>query len=455
MLKMLSKSVLIMFLFDFTVLFVSTIFWYYNFNLDYDYMLLITVLTVLTGCVVLFLKDNYKIREFNITLKNAYLLFEGIVFTMFPATIALLVLDKEVNSAWFILSNLFTIWFVLLIYRFLFHFYLFKIKRVKNVLIIGHGHQTEIISGLIKDKVALKMHVAGYFEYENLENNYEKINKKLDELTTRVKNEDIDILILANDKPFDELFFLSLFSKDVIPDKIKVYRMYDFYEMATGKYYVDDISLQEFIYCFHSKNFKAYNFFKRILDIIAALIILTVTLPITAYIAVRVKLTDGKSPFYTQDRVGKGGKIFKAYKLRTMYDNDFVPKDNKKVGYVENQDEDDRVIPWCKFVRKARFDEIPQMINILKGDMSIVGPRAEWTEVAKVYEKEIPGYSLRMMVNTAWTGWAQINQGYCFSSDNEAVKLQYDLYYIKHRNIFWDISILVKAVFLALGGRHA
>ena len=138
-----------------------------------------------------------------------------------------------------------------------------------------------------------------------------------------------------------------------------------------------------------------------------------------------------------------------------MYDNDFIPKDNKKVGYVENQDEDDRVIPFCKFVRKARFDEIFQMINILKGEMSIVGPRAEWTKVVEVYQKEVKGYPLRMMVNTAWTGWAQINQGYCFASDNEAIKLQYDLYYIKHRNLLWDISILIKAIFLAVGGRHA
>ena len=328
-------------------------------------------------------------------------------------------------------------------------------KRVKNVLIIGGGHQAEVVSELINEKYALKMNVVEQFEYTNCDNNYETINNYLCSLSEKIKKLKVDIIITAKDEPFDELFILSLISKDIIPNNVKIYRMYDFYELATGKYFIDEHSINELIFYFNEHKSKLYDFSKRIFDIISAAIILTVTLPITGYIALRVKLTDGKSPFFTQERVGKNGKIFKAYKLRTMYDNDFIPKDNKKVGYVENQDEDDRVIPFCKFVRKARFDEIFQMINILKGEMSIVGPRAEWTKVVEVYQKEVKGYPLRMMVNTAWTGWAQINQGYCFASDNEAIKLQYDLYYIKHRNLLWDISILIKAIFLAVGGRHA
>ena len=94
------------------------------------------------------------------------------------------------------------------------------------------------------------------------------------------------------------------------------------------------------------------------------------------------------------------------------------------------------------------------MINILKGEMSIVGPRAEWEDVVRIYEKEVPYHSYRNLVKSGWTGWAQINQGHLFSSDLEAEKLQYDFYYIKHRNILWEIGILIKAVFLALGGRH-
>jgi lipopolysaccharide/colanic/teichoic acid biosynthesis glycosyltransferase len=177
-------------------------------------------------------------------------------------------------------------------------------------------------------------------------------------------------------------------------------------------------------------------------------------LPITAYIAIRVKLTDGASPFFSQTRVGQDGKTFECYKLRTMYVNDYVPKDGEDIKYAESVKGDDRIIPFCRFVRKARFDEIPQMINILKGEMSIVGPRAEWANEAAVFEKEIPFYRMRNLIRAGWTGWSHISMGPCFSVDDERERLAYDLYYIKHRNVFWDIAILVKAVFLACGGRH-
>ncbi len=451
--KFLSKSVIFLFLYDFVVLSCATVFWYSYFKMPEGFLWLTYIAVITCGLATLFLKDNYKIREFNITAKNIYLLFEACIFTLLPA--ALILYFLKTNFILFILFDLFTIWGFLLLYRIIFHYYLFNLKKIKNVLIIGSGNLSDVITELINEKYALKMQVIENFEYINCNNDYETVNNRIDELRNKIKDLNIDIIITANDKPFDELFALSLLSNNVIPRHVRVYRMYDFYELVTRKYYIDENTISEFIYYFQTHNSKLYNFFKRIFDIIAALIILTVTLPITGYIALRVKLTDGKSPVFTQERVGKNGKIFNAYKLRTMYANDFIPNDDKKVGYVENQEEDDRVIPFCRFVRKARFDEIFQMINILKGEMSIVGPRAEWTKVAEIYSKEIPGYTLRMLVDTAWTGWAQINQGYCFASDNEAIKLQYDLYYIKHRNLLWDLSILVKAIFLALGGRHA
>ena len=230
--------------------------------------------------------------------------------------------------------------------------------------------------------------------------------------------------------------------------------MPEFYEMVTDKYYIDEKTITELYYQYMLHNSLAYDFCKRIYDIIAASIILIVTLPITGFTALRIWFTDHENPIYTQTRVGIGGKEFKCYKLRTMWANNYIPKNLNKGGYAENQEVDDRVIPWCKFVRKARFDEIPQMINILKGEMSIVGPRAEWIDVVNIYKKQIPYYKCRMWVKTGWTGWAQINQGHLFSVDDEAGKLAYDLYYIKHRNVLWEISILVKAVFMALGGRH-
>ena len=478
MFKSLSKSTTIMFLFDLIILTLSTYFWSNNFNFSLKIVLLSISVTLITGLITLFLKGYYKIREFNITMWNAYRLFEGVVFAHVPVLLLLFFVPADILLK-FIGFNILTVFITLYLYRLCFHYYLFNIKKIKKVLIVGANERAKAIVEVIKNKKALQMEVVGIVKSAKIEKTLAEIHSKeyhfdlkqseIDLLNAEIENEKRfnfeDTKIFENGKDIHDIAEqtnadIVIFTKktslvNALPNNIKHYLMPDFYEMATGKCYIDDEYLAEFSYEFmkHPKHF--YEIWKRRLDIICSLIILIVTLPITGFVALRIKLTDGKSPFYTQDRVGKGCKIFKAYKLRTMYDNDFKPKDTKKVGYVENQDKDDRVIPWCKFVRKARFDEIPQMVNILKGDMSIVGPRAEWKEVAEVYKKEVKGYPYRMLVDTAWTGWAQINQGYCFASDNEAIKLQYDLYYIKHRNILWDISILVKAVFLALGGRHA
>ena len=434
----------------------STTIWYTYFIMPVDFLDITVLLTVLSGLTVLFLKDNYKIREFNVTLKNYYLLFEGVVFSQIPAAILLLTFIQTPRTFEFILANLLTIFVILRVYRVLFHYYLFKVKRVKNVLIIGAGKNAKLIADEIMNKKALKMNVVGMIEDDEDEKDFIqssnlKILSKPKNLKDVITSSKVDIVIVAIKRRMEEEFLTNMVES--IPSNIKVYKMPDFYEMVTGKYFVDRMSINWLFYAYMNKRSKIYDFCKRVYDIIAALIILIVTSPILLYIGIRVKLTDGGDVIFTQNRVGKDGKVFKAYKLRTMYVNDYVPEAGK-IGHTEPQEEDSRVIPFCKFVRKARFDEIPQMINILKGEMSIVGPRTEWEDLVNIYSKEIPYYTCRQWVKTGWTGWAQINQGHCVSADDVAEKLQYDLYYLKHRNLLWEIGILVKAVFLALGGRH-
>lgn len=453
--KLLSKSTLIMFLFDLIVFTVSTTFWYAVFMLPLEFLDITVFLTVLSGVMVLFLKDNYKIREFNTTLKNYYLLFEGIVFSQIPAAILLLIFVPGAGVFEFILANLVTVFVILRIYRVLFHYYLFNIKRTKHVLIIGSDKNAKLIADEIINKKALKMNVIGFVKDTEAEEVLDEGNVKIfgsnSDLGQIIRENKIDIVIVAIKRRMEEALLTNMVEN--IPNSVKVYKMPEFYELVTGKYYVDRMSINWLFYDFMNKRSLVYDFCKRVFDIISALIILTVTSPILLYIGIRVKLTDGGAAIYTQNRVGKGGKIFKAYKLRTMYANDYVPQTGK-IEHTEPQDDDERVIPFCKFVRRARFDEIPQMINILRGDMSIVGPRTEWEDLVKIYSNEIPYYGCRQWVKTGWTGWAQINQGHCVSNDDVSEKLQYDLYYLKHRNIIWELGILVKAVFLALGGRH-
>lgn len=454
--KVLSKSILIMFCVDFFTFLYSSIFWYQYFKLPSNYIYCAIVLSVFMGISVLFLKGNYQIREFNINIKNTYLLFEGIVLAQIPLAILLFVLAPLFQTLKFILLNILTAFIVLRLYRALFHVYLFNFKQEKNVLIIGADKKAKLIADEIVNKKALKMNVVGFLK--DTEQNDELVNDnnfQIFELTQPLKNiideNNIDIVIVAIRRRMEESFLTNMVQN--IPESVKVYSVSEFYEKVTGKCFIDRMSVNLLFYQYMTNRSYVYDFCKRAFDIIAASIILTVTLPILIYIAIRVKLTDGGSPIFTQTRVGKYGKPFKMYKLRTMYVNDYTPQKNGIV-HTESQDLDDRVIPFCKFVRKARFDEIPQMINILKGEMSIVGPRTEWEDLVKIYAEEIKYYKCRQWVNAGWTGWAQINQGHCVASDDIAEKLQYDLYYLKHRNVAWEICILVKAIFLAVGGRH-
>lgn len=449
--KTLSKSVIIMFLYDALIFGLSSYFWYGKFNLTFKMLIPAVLLIVATGLFTLFLKANYKIREFNNTLKNCYLLFEGVIFSQIPAAILLAFFNLNFSLAKFLIVNTITIFVLLKLYRMVFHYYLFNFKRVKNILIIGTNKNAKLIADEIMAKKALRMNVVGFVKDTNDDeicvSDSTQIYTMQDGLAKIIAEKSVDIVIVAIHRRMEEALLTEMVNS--IPRRVKLYTMPEFYEMVTGKYFIDRMSINGLFFNFMKNRSLAYDICKRIYDIIAATIILTVTLPILLYIAIRVKLTDGGDPMFTQTRVGKGGKTFKIYKLRTMYVNDYVPKNAEMLN-----DGSDRVIPFCKFVRKAKLDEIPQMINILKGEMSIVGPRAEWEEFMNVFSDKVPCYACRMWVKTGWTGWAHVSMPAAYSVDEEMERIAYDLYYIKHRNVLWEIGILVKAVFLAISGRH-
>ena len=449
--KTLSKSVIIMFLYDALILGLSSYFWYAKFNLASKMLIPVVLLIVATGLFTLFLKANYKIREFNNTLKNCYLLFEGVIFSQIPAAILLAFFNLNLSFAKFLILNTITIFALLKVYRIIFHYYLFNFKRVKNILIMGTNKNARLIADEIMAKKALRMNVVGFVQDMTYDavcvSDSTQIYTMQDGLDKIIAEKSVDIVIVAIHRRMEEALLTEMVNS--IPRRVKLYTMPEFYEMVTGKYFIDRMSINGLFFNFMKNRSLAYDICKRIYDIIAATIILTVTLPILLYIAIRVKLTDGGDPMFTQTRVGKGGKTFKIYKLRTMYVNDYVPKNAEMLN-----DGSDRVIPFCKFVRKAKLDEIPQMWNILKGEMSIVGPRAEWEEFMNVFSDKVPCYACRMWVKTGWTGWAHVSMPAAYSVDEEMERIAYDLYYIKHRNVLWEIGILVKAVFLAISGRH-
>jgi lipopolysaccharide/colanic/teichoic acid biosynthesis glycosyltransferase len=191
-------------------------------------------------------------------------------------------------------------------------------------------------------------------------------------------------------------------------------------------------------------NFKKdilYNVLTFLINKIFAIVILLLSSPLTIISAIFIYLHDKGPIFYTQARVGLNGKTFKLYKLRSMTIN------SEKDGAMWCTGHDDaRITPVGKVIRKLHIDEIPQMINILKGEISLVGPRPERPEFVAPLEKTIPHYSLRHVIRPGFTGWAQIKYHYARTEEDSKEKFEYDLYYIKNRNIFLDLGIIARTI---------
>lgn len=190
-----------------------------------------------------------------------------------------------------------------------------------------------------------------------------------------------------------------------------------------------------------------YSIYKRMLDILASIIGLIIGIPLIAIFGLLVKMEDRGPIFYKQERLGKNLKVFYIYKIRSMR------VDAEKIGGAQwAQKDDPRITKTGKFIRKTRIDEIPQLFNILKGDMSLIGPRPERPELTYKFEKEIPGFIKRLTVKPGLTGLAQVNGGYEITPNE---KLKWDLIYIKNRNIIMDMKIILKTVRVVFTGDGA
>jgi lipopolysaccharide/colanic/teichoic acid biosynthesis glycosyltransferase len=184
-----------------------------------------------------------------------------------------------------------------------------------------------------------------------------------------------------------------------------------------------------------------YDLAKRIVDIVggmAGVLIFLITFP---FIALVIGVDSGFPIFYSQMRLGRGGSKFRIYKFRSMYQ-----KNEMDYEAYPAAKHDSRVTRVGNFLRQVRLDELPQFWNVLRGDMSLVGPRAEIPELVSEYQKQIPFYRARLLVKPGLTGWAQINYGYVASLYETSIKLEYDLYYIKHRTISMDIQIVLRTI---------
>jgi lipopolysaccharide/colanic/teichoic acid biosynthesis glycosyltransferase len=207
-----------------------------------------------------------------------------------------------------------------------------------------------------------------------------------------------------------------------------------------------DVSSFDTSHLSYSPSQLLYARTKRFFDLAGAILTLPIVLPVAAVVAIYIFLRDGGPVIFVQIRRGYGGRRFRMYKFRTMY---------KGTAGGATGDGDVRIIPGCNLIRKMRLDEIPQIVNIIRGDMSLIGPRPVAEYVSRLSEATEPKYALRSLVLPGITGWAQVTAGYAATTEQELTKLSYDLYYIKHLSLDLDLLVLFKTVRTVLFGTGA
>ena len=243
--------------------------------------------------------------------------------------------------------------------------------------------------------------------------------------------------------PMEELLKLRM-------EGVKIEEATTWLEKISGKIEVENLYPSWLVF---GEGFRRNTIIKgvrRAISVIISLIGLIIALPLLPFIILAIRL-DSKGPiFYTQTRVGKGGRLFKVVKFRTMREDAEAASGPRWAG-----DHDPRVTPVGKFLRASRLDEIPQLWCVLKGDMAFVGPRPERPEFIEMLSKEIPYYGVRHMVRPGITGWAQVKYKYGSTVEDAREKLQYDLFYIKNASIGLDLLIMFQTVKTVLLGRGA
>ncbi|MGE6615934.1 sugar transferase [Bacillus mycoides] len=195
-----------------------------------------------------------------------------------------------------------------------------------------------------------------------------------------------------------------------------------------------------------SNQSKIYLGIKYLVDVMFSLVGLIILMPVIMIFSILIVLESPGSPFYLQERLGLSGKRFKVIKLRSMRN------DAEKNGAKWAEKNDPRVTKIGLFIRKTRIDELPQLFNILKGDMSLVGPRPERPIFTEKFERDIPGFKKRLEVKPGLTGWAQVNGGYEITPKE---KLNLDVYYINHANLLLDFKIILKTIRVVITGEGA
>lgn len=340
--------------------------------------------------------------------------------------------------------------FLMIGWRVLSHWVLSHPRFGERVLIVGTDTSAVELAKAIIDNKNFGYRIVGFVSEDPSQVGKSLFNPSVvgvvSELNEIVSRERVDRVVVAlSDRrghlPVDQLLKLRLQGRAVIEEGTSLY------ERIMGKISVEMLRPSWIIFSGGSKRSRFWAFIHRLFNFVLAVIGIILSFPLWVLTAIAIKLESAGPIFYKQERVGKNGNPFTIIKFRSMR------QDAEKNGPVWAAKNDDRTTYVGRFIRKVRIDELPQLINVLRGEMSFVGPRPERPVFVEQLTELIPFYSQRHLVEPGLTGWAQVKYDYGASVEDALQKLQYDLYYIKNASLFFDIWIMLQTAKIVLFGR--
>ena len=320
----------------------------------------------------------------------------------------------------------------------------------KNVIIVGFNPKANEVHDQLVEHRALGFDVAAYVaaQAENLSKSYKgvEVAGTIKDISFLIDKYNVKEVIIALDKENHDFLIDVLSSCDSKNVGLKI--VPDLYEILSGQAKTTQIYGLPLMDIMPQLMPEWEKKLKRIFDVLVSLLILIITSPILILTAVAIKLDSKGNVFFRQERCGIDGTLFKMIKFRSMRQDA-----EKTSGPVWSTKNDQRITRIGKFIRKVRIDEVPQMINVLKGEMSLVGPRPERPYFVEKLSNEIPYYKRRLKVRPGITGWAQVKHKYDETIEDVKIKLRYDLFYIENMSLRMDFKILFRTIFVVLFGK--
>ncbi len=413
-------------------------------------VLLVSIITQLS----LYLNDLYEFKIMDSNIDLASRLIQSIGITSITLAIIYFLWPDVIIGRWIFFASLIVLLLFLVSWRLLYSLVIGRKLFAEKAIILGSGELARDMLHEIESRKDLSYDIVCAIANEKNQDMKDQfrdmsVHYGFDNICNLAEAENVKSVIVALDEkrgilPYEELLKCKVKGMDIIDGE-------SFYERITGKLLVEKINPSWLIFADGFVKSKVSRAVKRLVGLLLSTLMLVLLSPLILLVAIAIKLDSPGAALFSQERVGEYGKIYTLHKFRSMRADA-----EKESGPVWASEEDPRVTRMGKIIRKLRIDELPQLWNVFKGDMSFVGPRPERPVFVEKLKKIIPYYNERLSVKPGVTGWAQIKYPYGASEEDALQKLKYDLYYIKNMSLVMDLIVIfhtVKIVLLSRGSR--